>query len=174
MNDQVTDIRSYNNILQELHSMLTTAESEVTNHQSNPNSDPTRSIGSNGSSNKLRLAAEISAPTTAAAQALRRFCPSFTESREPGDVIERLDATAAEATSRLRAQYATAVSSTLESLSKSLGEKQQDFQATTDQLFVNSRFNSVHLGESNLEERLGRLNRSIDGLAPLVARADSR
>jgi hypothetical protein len=170
MNDQVTDIRSYNGVLQELQSMLHEAESEITSQQTRSDEDPTRSIGPNGSSNKLRPAAEIFAPSTAAAQALRRFYPSG----DAGDVIERLDATTAEATSRLRAQYAAAVNATLESLSKSLGEKQQDFQAVTDQLFVNSTFNSVHLGEKDLEGRLGKLNRGIDELAPLVARADIR
>lgn len=44
----------------------------------------------------------------------------------------------------------------------------------TDQLFINSRGSSVHLGESGLEERLGRLNRGVEEVAPLVARADVR
>lgn len=63
---------------------------------------------------------------------------------------------------------------TLESLSKSLGEKQREFMRVTDQLFVNSRGNSVVLGERGLEERLGRLNRGIEEVAPLVARTDVR
>lgn len=175
MNDQITDIRSYNNVLKELQSMLIKAETEISAHQIKSSEDPTRSIGPNGPLSKLRPAAEInSVPSTAASQALRRFCPSFTDSRDTSDVIERLDATSAEATSRLRAQYVAAVNATLEGLSKSLGEKQQDFQAVTDQLFVNSHFDSVQLNERGLEERLRKLNRGVDELAPLVARADGR
>lgn len=151
--------------------MLQAAESEVASHQSNGNLDSTRQIGPNSSSNKLRPAAEISAPSTYASQALRRFCPGATDSV---NVIDRLDATTFEATSRLRGQYVAAVSATLESLSKSLGEKQQDFQAVTDQLFLNSRFNSVRLGNEELEGRLVKLNRGVDELAPLVAKADNR
>lgn len=154
--------------------MLLATESDITNHQTQQDDDANRSIGSNGAGGKLRPAAEISAPSTAASQVLRRFCPGFTESRDPGDVAERLDSTTAEAVSRLRAQYAAAVNATLENLSKSLGEKQQDFQAITDQLYINSPYNSVHLGERDSEAKLGKLNRSVDELAPKVARADHR
>lgn len=64
------------------------------------------------------------------------------------------------------------MNATVESLSKSLGEKQRDFMRVVDQLFINSRGSSVELGDTSLEERMGRLNRGIEELAPRVARAD--
>lgn len=64
------------------------------------------------------------------------------------------------------------MNATVEFLSKSLGEKQRDFMRVVDQLFVNSRGSSVGLGDASLEERLGRLNRGVEEVAPRVARAD--
>ncbi|TID13065.1 hypothetical protein E2P81_ATG09798 [Venturia nashicola] len=172
LNSGITSLQSYNTTLHSLTTLLQEDSSE------SPNTAQTKGgqslgIGSNTSSNKLRPAAEIPGPATYAAQALRRFCPSLTQSTNT-NLINRLDATTAEATSRLRGQHVTAVNATLESLSKSLGEKQREFMRVTDQLFVNSRGSSVHLGERHLEERLGRLNRGVEEVAPLVARADVR
>ncbi|KAE9973974.1 hypothetical protein BLS_003326 [Venturia inaequalis] len=172
LNSEITSLQSYNKTLHSLTTLLQEAFSESP-HNTQCKDDSTRAIGPNAAPSKLRPAAEISGPATYATQALRRFCASLTDSTNT-NIIGRLDATTAEATSRLRGQHVAAVNATLESLSKSLGEKQREFMRVTDQLFINSRGSSVHLGESGLEERLGRLNRGVEEVAPLVARADVR
>ncbi|QDS69233.1 hypothetical protein FKW77_001580 [Venturia effusa] len=106
--------------------------------------DPNRAVDSNPNF-KLRPAVEVSGPATYATQAQRRFCPSLTDSVNT-NIISHLDATTAEATSRLRDQHVAAVDATLESLSKSLGEKQREFMKVTDQLFVHSKGSSEKSG----------------------------
>lgn len=171
LNSEITSLQSYNITLHSLIALLQEASSE--NRHNTQSKDELSQIMGPNTTNKLRPAAEISGPATYASQALRRFCPSLTDSTNT-NFIDRLDAMTAEASSRWRGQNVVAVNATLESLSKSLGEKQREFMRVTDQLFANSRGNSLSLGERSLDERLGRLHRGIEEVAPLVARADVR
>jgi hypothetical protein len=87
--------------------------------------------------------------------------------------LNALESATVEGIAKLRTQYSASESATLETLEKSLGERQRDLQAITQKIYANSEQNDIRLSDKALDAKLQELHKSVDDVAMSLERASS-
>jgi hypothetical protein len=169
ISDQTVDLRSYTSVIQEFRPLIAAAEHEAVA----PEDAPPEAVFSptSSSSSRTKFLESRSATVSAIPQVLRRLDPEAVRTGDRLKILESLETATTEGTAKLRTQYAVAEDATLDNLEKSLGEKQRDLQAITQNIYANSEQNDVRLSNKDLDASLEHLHKDVDEIASALERA---
>jgi len=167
MSDHAVDLRSYSSAIHEFHPLVTATEAEATVQ----GVASKEALLSPTETSRSKFLETRSATTSAIPQVLRRLDHELVSTGDRSKIMAALDAAATDGTAKLRAQYATAESARLETLEKSLGEKQRDMRAITQRIYANSEQDNIQLSDKTLDAKLLHLNQSVDDVAAALEKA---
>jgi hypothetical protein len=169
ISDQTVDLRSYSSVIQEFRPLIIAAEMEA----DAPEDASTERVISptESTSSRSKFLESRSATASAIPQVLRRLDQDAVRTGDRLKIIDALKSASSEGTSKLRTQYAAAEDATLDSLEKSLGERQRDLQAITKKIYANSEQNDVRLSSKEMDDRLHDLHKEVDEVATALEKA---
>jgi type II secretory pathway component GspD/PulD (secretin) len=149
-------------VIQEIRPLITAAEIEAMT-PATPSQEPV--ISPTESSSRSKFLESRSATASAIPQVLRRLDQDTIRTGDRSKTLQALDTATTEGISKLKTQYAAAEDAALESLAKSLGEKQHDLQAITQKIYANSEQNDIRLSDKELDLKLQELHKNVDDVA---------